>query len=248
MSFRKNLLAGVLAITVAGAQAATITTFGALDALTPDDSFIVGTFTDPGSGVDQQDVTFEFTFTTPTDFSSLSGPYALVELGGNNGSSLVFEVDAGVGTLIFRSGVSGGALMYVQTVGLNTGTQYNVVGSLFNSPTNSGDYMRLYLNQADAVNPAATFHDPDDTVNDFWGGDGGAYGVDGGGNWQNGNTVGSGTGSHLAYSATGDGTLDSNLDFFYNTYLDAAAVPEPSVAGLFAACLVFGSFVRRRRS
>jgi len=213
--------AALLAAYGPAAPAATITTFAQLDALTPTASYSAGTFSTPGGGVDKQDFTFQFDFTTP---STLSGNSVLLDIGGSTGTSLRLEGDR----LVFRSGVNNGALMYVTSNELSTGTQYNVVGSLFNSPDDSGDFMRLYLDEADGVDATQANHDPDDTVNDFWGGNQSGYGEIGGGDHQIGTTVGDGIGTGTAFTST-DGTLDTDVDFFHGTYLN---IPEPASLAL----------------
>lgn len=236
--------AGILATS---AQAATITTIAALDALTPSLSVTSGTFTTPGSGSDTSDFTFQFTFTTP---STLAADLAVVDLGGSNGTSLKLRNDR----LIFRSGISGGALMWVASDTLTASTQYNVIGSLFNSPDNTGDFMQLYINEADGVDPTydyngdttGVYYDPDDTVNDFWGSNGSGYGTVGGGDHQVGNINGGGIGPFVAFTGS-DGTLDTDLDLFYGTYLDIAAIPEPSSLTLVAAGLGGLLCFRRRK-
>lgn len=169
MNPRIPTLLTVVAFLPTVAQAATITSIAQLNALTPDLSVTTGsTFPTPGSPNDTSDFTFQFTFTTPT---TLAADLLIVDLGGSNGTSLKLRNDR----LIFRSGVSGGALMWVASNALAASTQYNVIGSLFNSPDNTGDFMQLYLNEAGGVDPTydyngdttGVFYDPDDTVNDF---------------------------------------------------------------------------------
>jgi len=224
--------AALLAAYASPVSAATITTFAQLDALSPTASYSAGTFSTPGGGVDKQDFTFQFTFTTP---SASAGNRVLLDVGGSNGTSLLLEDNR----LVFRSGRSGNELMYVTSNELSFSTQYNVVGSLFNSPTDAGDLMRLYIDQADGVDATQTFHDPDDTVNDFWGTNGSGYGQVNGGDYQIGTTVGSGTGFGPAFTGT-DGTLDTDVDFFHGTYLDLA-IPEPgslALLGVGGLCLL----------
>jgi hypothetical protein len=234
------VIAAITTGLVTAANATVITSFAELDALTPDDSKVANTtFSPPGGGVDQGDFTLQFTMTTP---SVLSGGSVLVDLGGQNGLSLVLSNDR----LIFRSGVNNGALMYVSSTALSVSTQYEVTGSLFRNPVaGQDDEMRLYLDEFDAVDPTAAFHDPDDDVNDFWGANTGGYGLVGGGDIQNGTTVGDGTAIGAAFSTT-DGSLDTDLDFYYATHL-AVVIPEPATLSLTALAGLGLVWLRRRR-
>jgi len=243
----KVLKTGTLAITAAAllaaygpaAPAATITTFAQLDALTETGNITVGTNagSPPTGASDTADFTFDFTMTTPGSFSGTS---VLVDFGGKTvGTSLILANDR----LVFRSGGEGpDTMLYVTSIELSASTSYRVTGSLFMNSIAGSDEMRLYLNETDAVDAAFdSNHNPAvDMGGDWTGGNAYGYGsIASGGDVLVGTpSVPDGTGSISAFP----GTLNSNLVYYNDTFLN---VPEPgslALLGLGGLCLF-----RRRR-
>lgn len=224
------------------ASSATITSFAALDGLTETGSISdQGTGGAPPSGAsDKADFTFDFTMTTPVAFSGVSE--VLVEFGGGTvGTSLKLENYSGDNRLVFRSGGTGpGTMLYVTSTVLSANTTYRVTGSLLMNPSAGSDEMRLYLNETDAADAGFANHTPAvDMGGDWTGGNQYGYGTVGGGDHLIGTPASpSGTGPFVEFS----GTLDSDLNYYDNTFLDV--VPEPSSLALLA---LGGLCVLRRR-
>lgn len=229
----KTLLTTVATL-LSFAHAATITTFAALDSTSPTSTAAIGAsgFTQPDNN---QDFTFDFTMTTEATLETEH----LLDFGGGNGMSLRLETDR----IVFRS-YTGTNMLYVESNPLSVSTFYRVTGSIFIDPAGNSDEMRLYLNEADAVNSGASNYQPvaDLGSNGWRGGNAAGYGIVGGGDYLIGTPASPG---NIGPSPENTSLFESQLDMYEGTFL--AVIPEPSSIALLGLAGLAVFFFRRKK-